>query len=122
VAVARLVVSATELAVIVTVAGVGTPAGAIKVIGAPEALAVAESVPHVAPLQPAPESVQTTPLSCESFCTVAVKFAPAPTGTVATLGDTDTIMAGVDGLSIATVTTVLVAVLPAVFFTTAVSA
>jgi hypothetical protein len=41
---------------------------------APEALEVADSVPHVLPPQPAPESVQVTPRFWESFWTVAVKF------------------------------------------------
>jgi hypothetical protein len=36
-------------------------------MGAPDALEVEESVPHAAPLQPAPESVQVTPLFCASF-------------------------------------------------------
>jgi hypothetical protein len=44
------------------------------VIGVPEALDVAESVPQLGE-QFAPDcvSVQVTPLFCESFCTVAVK-------------------------------------------------
>ena len=48
--------------------------GAVYVIGVPEALDVAESVPQLGE-QFAPDcvSVQVTPLFCESFCTVAVK-------------------------------------------------
>jgi hypothetical protein len=36
-------------------------------MGAPDALEVEESVPQAAPLQPAPEIVQVTPLFCASF-------------------------------------------------------
>jgi hypothetical protein len=49
------------------------------VIGAPEALELAESAPHAAALQPAPESDQVTPLFAESFCTVAMKLAVCDT-------------------------------------------
>jgi hypothetical protein len=38
----------------------------------PEALEAADSVPHVAPLQPAPVSAHVTPLFCVSLLTVAV--------------------------------------------------
>jgi hypothetical protein len=44
------------------------------VIAVPEALEVADKLPQAAPLQPAPLSVQLTPLFCASFCTVAVMF------------------------------------------------
>jgi hypothetical protein len=70
---ADFVPSATEVAVSVTVAGLGTFAGAVYVIGVPEALAAADSVPQVAPVHPAAESDQLTPLLAESFVTVAVK-------------------------------------------------
>jgi hypothetical protein len=73
VAEADFVPSATEVAVTVTVAGVGTAAGAVYVTPTPDALEVVESVPHVAPLQPVPETFQVTPLLCESFATVAVR-------------------------------------------------
>ena len=46
---------------------VGTLAGAVYVIGVPDALVAAESVPQVAAVQPAPVNVQVTPLLCESF-------------------------------------------------------
>jgi hypothetical protein len=52
----------TEVAVRVTVAGVGRLAGAVYVICAPDALKLADSVPHAAPLQPAPDSAQVNPL------------------------------------------------------------
>lgn len=55
------VVSETEVAVSVTLAALGSDAGAVYVMGAPEALEVAERAPHVAPLHAAPESVQVTP-------------------------------------------------------------
>lgn len=47
VAPADLVVSLTEVAVTVTVAGVGTPTGAVYVVGAPLNVLVSENVPHV---------------------------------------------------------------------------
>jgi hypothetical protein len=62
-----LLLSAAEVAVKVTVAGLGTLPGAVYVIAVPDALEVEESVPQAAPLQPAPESVQVTPLFCASF-------------------------------------------------------
>jgi hypothetical protein len=68
------VLSATDFAVNVTVAGAGTLAGAVYVMATPEALEAAESVPQAAPLHPAPESDQVTPLFCASLETVAVKF------------------------------------------------
>jgi hypothetical protein len=77
-AAADLVPSATDVAVRVTPAGFGRLAGAVYVIAAPDALAVAESEPHLLPLQPAPESVHFTPLFCASFCTVAEKFLLPP--------------------------------------------
>jgi hypothetical protein len=62
-------------------------------MAAPEALEVAESVPHITLLQPIPESVQFTPLFCESFCTVAVKLWLPLVGTLTGTGDTVTTMA-----------------------------
>ena len=71
-AAAVFVPSATDVAVSVTLAGLGTDAGAVYVIATPDALLVAESVPQVAPLQPAPESAQVTPLFALSLATEAV--------------------------------------------------
>jgi hypothetical protein len=62
VATAVLLPSVTEVAVSVTAAGAGTLAGAVYVMATPEALEAAESVPQAAPLHPAPESDQFTPL------------------------------------------------------------
>ncbi len=59
---AVLLASATDLAESVTVAGLGTDAGAVYVMDEPEALAVDDSVPHAAPEQPDPLRVQVTPL------------------------------------------------------------
>ncbi len=56
-------------------------------MAAPDALDVLETVPHAAPLQPAPESVQFTPLFCGSFCSKAVKFCDPVAGTVAVVGE-----------------------------------
>ena len=66
VAAADLEGSATDVAVRVTVAGLGRVAGAVYVIAVPDALLATDRVPHVAPLQPAPDSVQFTPLAAES--------------------------------------------------------
>ena len=82
VAPANLVLSATEVAVSATVPE-GTEAGAVYVIGAPEALDELETLPHVTPLQPAPDGAQVTPLFALSFVTVAVKVVVQLTGTVA---------------------------------------
>jgi hypothetical protein len=67
VAAAVLLVSVTDLAVRVTVAGDGTLAGAVYVIEAPDALELAERVPQVEPEQPEPDKVHVTPLLPESF-------------------------------------------------------
>jgi hypothetical protein len=87
-------VSATDFAVRVTVAGEGTTAGAVYVIATPEALALVESTPHVAPEQPVPLSVHVAPLFCASFVTVAVKFCVRLTVTFAVVGATVTPIAG----------------------------
>lgn len=81
-------VSATEVALSVTVAGDGTVAGAVNVIAVPEALELADNVPQVAPLQPVPVRVHVTPLFCASFVTVAVKFWVLLTLIVADVGAT----------------------------------
>jgi hypothetical protein len=54
-----------------------------------------ESVPHAAPLQPAPESVHVTPLFCASLPTVAVKLFAWPVCSDADGGATATVTAGV---------------------------
>jgi hypothetical protein len=59
IAAADFVASVTEVAVMVTVAGDGTLAGAVKVADVAVTLA---SVPQAAPEQPLPEMDQTTPL------------------------------------------------------------
>ena len=96
VAAAVLVVSVTDVAVSVTVAGVGTLAGAVYVMAVPEALEFAESLPQVAPMQPGPASVQVTPLPCKSFVTVAINACvPLPACTLAAEGATVTPMVAV---------------------------
>jgi hypothetical protein len=87
VAVAVFVVSVTEVAVNLTVAGFGTFTGAVYVTAAPDALDVGVTAPHVAPLQPVPDSVQLTPLFAESFATLAVKLVFPPTTTLAAVCD-----------------------------------
>jgi hypothetical protein len=86
-AVAVLVPSATDVAVSVANAGVGTVVGAVYVTGAPDAVLAAESVPHVAALQPDPDNVQFTPLFPASFATIAVNIIVLPMGTVVVLGE-----------------------------------
>jgi hypothetical protein len=61
-------------------------------MAAPEALEVADKAPQVAPLQPAPVSVQLTPLFCASFCTVAVILLVWPVGTDTAVAITEMVM------------------------------
>jgi hypothetical protein len=75
------------------------------VIGAPEALLVAERVPQVAAPHPTPETPQVTPLLAGSFCTVAVNVCGTVAGTLAVFGDTDSVIGGC-----ATIVMVIVAV------------
>jgi hypothetical protein len=62
------------------------------VTAVPDALLAAERVPHVAPLQPAPDSAQVTPLAALSFVTVAVNGWLCATCTDIVAGDTATEM------------------------------
>ena len=79
-----LVASAIEVAFKVTAAGLGTVAGALYVT---EVVVTFVNVPHVAPLQPVPESDHVTPLLPVSFDNVAVKFClPMPACTFAVVG------------------------------------
>jgi hypothetical protein len=73
-----LVPSATDVAVRVTVGGFGGAAGAVYVTDAPDALVSGDTTPHVAPLQPAPETAQLTPLAPASLATVAITVCVAP--------------------------------------------
>jgi hypothetical protein len=58
-------------------------------MAAPEALELADSVPQAKPEQPAPDSVQVTPLFWASLATVATKFCvPVPACTLAVHGVT----------------------------------
>jgi hypothetical protein len=88
VAAADLLVSATAVAVTITVAGEGTVPGAVNVIVAPEALAVLDSAPHAAPAHPAPDSAHVTPRFSGSFVTVALKLCCCPVCTLPDAGDT----------------------------------
>jgi len=67
VALADFVVSVTEVAVTVTIAGVGTAAGAVYVVGAPLAVLAGLNVPHVEHGVPLCETVQLTPAFAGSF-------------------------------------------------------
>jgi hypothetical protein len=95
---ANFVASATEVAVSVTVAGLGTAAGAVYVTDVADALDAGVTVPHVAPLQPAPDNVQVTPLLPESFVTVAMKLCGVPTCTAAVGSDMATEIAADGGV------------------------
>lgn len=94
VAVPVCVVSVTDFAVNVTVAGEGTAAGGVYVMATPDALEADETVPQVTPLHPAPVSAHVTPWLSRSFDTVAVKLCVKPTLTVAVNGATTTEIAG----------------------------
>jgi len=88
VAEADLVVSATAVAVRVTVAGLGMFAGALYVT---DVLLTFVSVPQALPLQPAPDRDHVRPLFWKSFLIVAVKICvPYPEGMEAEVGETDT--------------------------------
>jgi uncharacterized protein (DUF2237 family) len=82
VAEADLLGSACEVAVTVTVGGVGTEAGAVY-------RPATVMVPHVGPLQPVPEIVQVTVVLIVPV-TVAVNCCLAPVTTFAEDGDTET--------------------------------
>jgi hypothetical protein len=84
VAEADFVPSVTDVAVMVTVAGLGTAAGAVYVVAAPDAELVAESAPQ--PFAVAQESAQVTPLPPLSLVTVAVNACVFPTATEAVVG------------------------------------
>jgi hypothetical protein len=90
VAVPLLVPSVTDVAVSVTVAGFGAVDGALYVT---EVVVTLLSVPQAVPLHPLPETDQLTPLFCESFCTVTVKFRVVLVSTLAVAGETVTTIA-----------------------------
>jgi len=66
------------------------------VIGVPEGLVPADSVPQVVPPQPAPASDQITPLLWLSLVTVPVKLAVVPVWIEAVGGETLTEIGGVE--------------------------
>ena len=95
VACAVLALLAPYVAVRVTIAGLGTADGAVYVMGTPEALDVAESVPQVAALQPEPLSVQVTFWFCWFVVTVAVNCCVPPGAwMLAVVGERDTVVEG----------------------------
>jgi hypothetical protein len=101
--VAVLLPSATDCAVRVTVAGDGAVAGAIYVMPAPDALELADSVPHVVPEQPLPVSAHVTPLFSGSFVTVAETLRVCPICTDAVTGLTAIVTGGAGVIVIVTV-------------------
>jgi hypothetical protein len=93
VAVAFFVLFDTDVAVKVTVAGFGALPGALYVTGTPDALDVADKVPHALPLHPVPDSVQRTPRFLQSCRTRAVNdCVPPPACALALVGETLTVM------------------------------
>jgi hypothetical protein len=96
VAAADFVESETEVAVSVMVPE-DAEAGTVYTTLAPEALIASETLPQEDPEQPAPESVQATPLFALSLVTVAVKFACCPAATDEVAGVTETEMGCVSG-------------------------
>jgi len=97
---ADFVPSATEVAFNVTVAGAGTLPGAVYVTAEPEALVVGETVPQAVPLQPAPVTVQVTPLPAVSPVTVAVKACVPFTTTLAVGRDSVTPTVGAAAVNV----------------------
>jgi hypothetical protein len=82
----------TEVAVSVTAAGVGEVAGAVYVIGTPDAVLLAEIVPHAVLVHPVPLSTHVTPSLNGSPVTVAVNCCVPVVERFATLGDTVTVV------------------------------
>jgi hypothetical protein len=77
-------------------------------MAAPEALEGADSVPHVAPLQPAPDNVQLTPLFCASLCTVALILCVVPVCTDTAVGFTVTVIPAAAAVMVIVVAALLV--------------
>ena len=91
---ADFVPSLTEVAVSVTVAGLGTAAGAVYVTAAPDALLVGDNAPH--PFAVAHDAAHVTPFAAVSLLTFAVKLCVPFVATAAVVGATVTpIAAGV---------------------------
>jgi hypothetical protein len=88
VAEADFVPSLTDVAINVTVAGLGTAAGAVYVTAAPEAPVIADSDPH--PPAVAHDAAHVTPLAALSLLTVAVKLCVPFVATEAVEGVTAT--------------------------------
>ncbi|HEX4380492.1 MAG TPA: hypothetical protein VH022_10685 [Candidatus Acidoferrum sp.] len=88
VAEADFVPSLTDVAVSVTVAGLGTVAGAVYVIAAPDALVVGVTDPHSFAV--AHDAAHVTPFAALSLLTVAVKLCVAFGVTDAVVGATVT--------------------------------
>ena len=107
---AVLLASATDCAVRVTVAGEGALDGAVYVMPAPDALELADSVPHVAPEHPVPVRAHVTPLFSGSFVTVAETLRVCPICNDALTGLT-AIVTG--GAAVIVIVTVVVLVLSA---------
>lgn len=91
---ANFVVSATEVAVRLTIKVTPGGPGAVYVIGAPLAVMLGDTTPHVAPLQ---VMAQDTPFPDGSFLTVAVNCVVASGGTVNAASERETLMGGGGG-------------------------
>jgi hypothetical protein len=91
-------VSATDVAVTVTVPAAVARAADVYVAATPEAVVVGEIEPHKAPIQFVPEIDQVTPRFCESFATFAVKgCVMPPVARLAVPGVTDTVSGAAGG-------------------------
>jgi len=93
---AVFVVSATAVAVRVTINVAPGCEGAVYVVGVPLGVAVEETDPQLLPLQ---VMLQVTPLPDESLLTVAVNCAVACGCTVAEAWDNETVIAGEGGVA-----------------------
>ncbi|HEY1923672.1 MAG TPA: hypothetical protein VGG58_00385 [Candidatus Acidoferrum sp.] len=90
---ADFVPSVTDVAVSVTVAGLGTVAGAVYVTAVPDAPVVADSKPQ--PFAVAHDNAHVTPFAALSFVKVGVNFCVPPVITEAVVGATVTPITGV---------------------------
>jgi hypothetical protein len=93
VALADFAASVTEVAVSVTVAGLGTAIGAVYVVGVPLVVVEGMAVPQLEHAAPFCVMVQLTPAFAGSFRTVGMKSWVILTGMIAEAGETDIVMA-----------------------------
>jgi hypothetical protein len=90
---ADFVPSLTDVAVSVTVAGLGTVAGPVYVTAVPDALLVGDTAPHAPAV--AHDAAHVTPFAALSLLTVAVKLCVPLAATDAVAGATVTVIPGI---------------------------